>query len=171
MRDIEKIKNYFDKHKDKLNAKYYNKEITEETYKVACELIDSFYKDIVGTEVIDKNKNEYTFEFEYSNDTRKGIPYVARLEWDNEEDKLDRKFFNFNKEYSKNSVMVWGTYKAKEGDILEIRKGGSWKNDYRDFYIVKNGELEVLGDACSATMKMKIKKYLKGMTELDSLFE
>ena len=171
MKDVEKIKNHFDKYKNELNAKYDNKQIGEDTYKVACELLDSLYKDIVGVEVEDKNESEYVFEFEYSNDPRKGVPYVARLKWNNEKNELDREFFDFSKEYSRHSVTVWGTYKAKELDILEIRTGGSWSNDYRDFHIVKDGKLEKLGDACSSKMKMKIKKYLKGMAELDSLFE
>lgn len=77
---------------------------------------------------------EFEFEFSATSDPRKGKPYVARLYW--EDGKLQRSFYDLNRQWGKNEVTVSGTYTAKAGDIIERRSGGSWKNDYRAWYLV-----------------------------------
>ena len=43
-----------------------------------------------------------------------------------------------------------------------MRTGGSWKNDYRKFYIVKNGILNEIGYATESDIVVKTIKFLKG---------
>ncbi len=104
---------------------------------------------------------EFEFEFSATNDPRKGMPYVARLYW--EDGKLQREFFDLHKEWGKKEVTVSGTYKAKTGDIIEIRTGGSWKNDYRAWYLVtEGGELVIVADIDNSKDKAKVTEYLQG---------
>ena len=66
------------------------------------------------------------------------------------------------KQYGKKEVTVYGKYQASEGDIIEMREGGSWKNDYRYFFfIVKEGKLEKFGSSSSSTDKLAVEKYLR----------
>ena len=118
-------------------------------------------------EKIEKNKNEYEFEFNATNDPRKGVPFVERLVWEN--GKLERKFYDLEKTYGKNEVTVFGKYKAKDGDIIEIRKGGSWKNDYRYWYIVQGGKLIFVAHIDNAKDKADVIRYSKGEITADEL--
>lgn len=34
----------------------------------------------------------------------------------------------------------------QEGDLLEILAGGSWKNEYRDFYVFENGDVKRISE-------------------------
>ena len=103
----------------------------------------------------------FTFDFQETNDPRKGKPYVAKIQLD-AEGKLDRVFMDLEQEWGRKEITVHGTYTAQEGDIIEIRTGGSWKNDYREFFIVYRGEQHRICSHDSSTGKIKIKKYLKG---------
>jgi len=118
-----------------------------------------------------KPKTEFTFDFEATNDPRKGIPYVARLFID-DSGKLQRRFFNMSKNYGKKEVTISGKYTAKTGDIIEIRTGGSWKNDYRAwYYISENGEQLHVADIDNSRKKAKVEKYLKGEITAKELLE
>lgn len=112
---------------------------------------------------------EYEFDFEATNDPRKRIPYVARITEVN--GKLERDFINLNKEYGKNTVTISGSYTAKEDEILEIRTGGSWKNDYREMYIVHNGELKSVADCSESADKVKVLNYLQGKITKEQLLQ
>ena len=104
---------------------------------------------------------EFEFEFSATCDPRKGKPYVARLYW--QDGKLQRDFYDLNRQWGKNVVTVSGTYKAKAGDIIEQRSGGSWKNDYRAWYLVtEDGEQVVVADIDSSKDKAKVTEYLQG---------
>ncbi|MFX1499454.1 MAG: hypothetical protein ACFFDH_00665 [Promethearchaeota archaeon] len=107
-----------------------------------------------------ENKTEFTFSFDYTNDTRKGTPYAAKLVY--KDGKVNREFFSLSKEYGKKEVTVSGNYNAKVGEIIEIREGGSWKNDYRYWYLVKeNGQLEKVADIDDSKRKALVTKYLR----------
>ena len=114
--------------------------------------------------------NEFEFEFSATNDPRKGMPYVARLYW--EDGKLQRKFFDLHKEWGKKEVTVSGTYKAKTGDIIEIRTGGSWKNDYRAWYLVTaDGEQIKVADIDNSKEKARVIEYLQGKINMAELLK
>ena len=113
---------------------------------------------------------EFEFEFSATNDPRKGMPYVARLYW--EDGKLQREFFDLHKEWGKKEVTVSGTYKAKTGDIIEIRTGGSWKNDYRAWYLVtEDGEQITVADIDNSREKARVTEYLQGKISASELLK
>ena len=114
--------------------------------------------------------NEFEFEFSATNDPRKGMPYVARLYWEN--GKLQREFFDLHREWGKKEVTVSGTYKAKTGDIIEIRTGGSWKNDYRAWYLVTaDGEQIKVADIDNSKEKARVTEYLRGNVSATELLK
>src|SRR5690606_6094206 len=102
---------------------------------------------------------EYVFEISATSDLRKGNTYGARRYWDG---KLQRSFFNLNRQWGKNEVTVSGTYTAKAGDIIERRWGGSWKNDYRAWYLVTaDGEQIKVADIDNSKEKARVTEYLR----------
>lgn len=104
---------------------------------------------------------EFEFEFSATNDPRKGMPYVARLYW--EDGKLQREFFDLHKEWGKKEVTVSGAYKARAGDIIEQRWGGSWKNDYRAWYLVtEDGQQVMVANINNSEKKARVTEYLQG---------
>jgi len=105
--------------------------------------------------------NEFEFEFSATSDPRKGKPYVARLYW--EDGKMQRSFYDLNRQWGKKEITVSGTYRAKAGDIIEQRSGGSWKNDYRAWYLVTtDGKQVMVADIGSSEQKMRVTEYLQG---------
>ncbi|WPX08138.1 hypothetical protein [Caldicellulosiruptor danielii] len=92
---------------------------------------------------------------------------LQKLVWNGE--KIEREFFDLQKTYGRKNVLVHGKYKAREGDIIEIRTGGSWKNDYRSWYVVHDGQLVKVADIDSAKEKLVVEKYLKGDLSLEEL--
>lgn len=104
---------------------------------------------------------EFEFEFSATSDPRKGKPFVARLYW--EDGKLQRAFFDLSRQWGKREITVSGTYKARVGDIIEQRSGGSWKNDYRAWYLVtEDGKQVRVADIDSSIDKAKVTEYLQG---------
>lgn len=111
---------------------------------------------------------EFEFEFSATSDPRKGKPYVARLYW--QDGKLQRSFFDLSRQWGKKEITVSGTYTAKAGDIIERRWGGSWKNDYRAWYLVtKDGEQIRVADIDSSKEKARVVEYLKGIIKAEEL--
>lgn len=109
------------------------------------------------------NNPEFDFNFEATSDPRKGTPYVARLSWDPIAKKIDREFFDMKRTWGKKEVTVFGNYKAKAGEIIEIRTGGSWNNDYRDWYLVTSeGALKRVASIDNSAKKAKVERYLRG---------
>jgi hypothetical protein len=133
------------------------KESTEALMELKKELTSQL--DWVNAQLEAKKNNKSIYEFDFSSDTRKrGCCYAARITGIDDEGKLIREFINLDRDYNKNDCRVYGTFEITEGEIIEMRTGGSWKNDYRDFYICKNGNLEHL---CSSYDKKTVKEYLK----------
>jgi hypothetical protein len=125
-------------------------------------------------ELIKKKKEEidqeYEFDFEATDDPRKGVPYVAKL-FITEDGKLEREFFKLDRIKGKKSITVSGKFKAKEGDIIEIRWGGSWKNEYRYWYIVHDKDLCTITDIDNSKKKEKVIKYLKRMITKEDILK
>jgi len=117
------------------------------------------------------NAEEFEFYFEASENTAKRKnPYIAKLFINN--GKIERKFMDLERVYGKGVVTVYGNYTASVGDIIEKRKGGSWKNEYRYWYIVlPNGEEEVVADVSSSKEKQRVIEYMKGNITAEELLE
>ena len=112
--------------------------------------------------------NEFEFEFSATSDPRKGKPYVARLYW--EDGKIQRSFYDMNRQWGKHEITVSGTYKARVGDIIEQRSGGSWKNDYRSWYLVTaDGKQVMVADIDNSEQKMRVTEYLQGKISAEEL--
>jgi len=106
-------------------------------------------------------QGDYEFSFKATNDPRKGVPYVARLRV--VEGRLSREFVELRKTWGKKEITVSGTYRARPGEIIEIRTGGSWKNDYRSWYIVTpDGDLEEVASIDDSARKARVEAYLRG---------
>lgn len=128
--DLCKLRTLIDDEKNKYNEQYEQGIINDVSYNIVNELLQSLSNQIFQDEANKAKPSEtYTFSFEHSNDTRKGIPYVARLTWDFEKGEFLRHFYNLNRDYGNGCVTVWGDYEVSELDVLDIRTGGSWKND------------------------------------------
>lgn len=65
--------------------------------------------------------------------------------------------------------MVEGEYQARDGDIIEIRTGGSWKNDYRHLYVIHEGEEVEIGHITDPYAKSEVKKYLRGKIAFEDI--
>lgn len=131
------------------------------------EITDERLIELVKDHLAKQESNEYEFEFDSASDPRKAYPYVAKLVW--EDGKLQRKFYNLEKLYGKKVVRVRGKFKAKNGDVIEMQKGGSWKNKYRYIYVVKDGKLIEVGDAIETKVQAKARDYLQGKIKLEEL--
>ncbi|QNB44862.1 hypothetical protein BR63_00055 [Thermanaerosceptrum fracticalcis] len=117
-----------------------------------------------------EQKETFVLKFEATSDPRKGTPYVARLFWSNE--KIERDFYPLSRNYGKKEVTVSGDFSAKAGDIIEMRTGGSWKNDYRAWYIVTvDGQLKEVASINDTRAKARAQEYLQGKISADELTE
>jgi len=112
----------------------------------------------------------YTFDFNVTLDPRQhGAPYVAKLVW--KDNKLNREFYNLKRQYGKKMVTVWGKFEAMDGDVIEMREGSSWKNDYRNWYVVLGGKLYFLAEVTDSERKAVVIDYLSGDLALDEMLE
>ena len=118
-----------------------------------------------------QSQNVFSFEVEYTNDPRKGVPYAARItQWNAEKRQFEREFFDLVRHWGKGVVTVSGTITASPGEVIEIRKGGSWKNDYRYFYLMtQEGELALIGPVANSTTASLVRKYLEGKITYEDL--
>jgi hypothetical protein len=140
--------------------------LKEMTIQELEELIAEAHR--ILTEKKRSTSEEFEFEFSATSDPRKGKPYVARLYW--EDGKLQRSFYDLNRQWGKKEITVSGTYKAKAGDIIEQRIGGSWKNDYRAWYLVtEDGEQIEVAYIDNTKEKMRVTEYLQGKISAEEL--
>jgi len=116
-----------------------------------------------------QQERKYKFYYEVTMDPRKGFPYVARLVW--RDGKVEREFYNLKREYGKKQVTVWGDFTAKDGDVIEMREGASWKNDYRKWYLVWKGKLYLLTWMDSSQRKRYVIDYLSGDLTMEEMLE
>ena len=138
-----------------------DKECVNGDYISALTAIDELLAECLPDEKLNTGET-FTFEFDATTDPRKGFPYVAKLTGIDSEGKFEREFFELERTYGKKEVTVSGTYTVKEGDLLEIRTGGSWKNDYRGYYLVYRGKEIHLGDTSESRVTAQVKKFLRG---------
>ena len=141
-------------------------ELKEMTIQELEELIAEARR--ILTEKKRSESKEFEFEFSATSDPRKGKPYVARLYW--QDGKLQRDFYDLNRQWGKKEITVSGTYKARAGDVIERRSGGSWKNDYRAWYLVtEDGEQVMVANIDSSEDKTKVIEYLRGKITAEEL--
>jgi hypothetical protein len=115
-----------------------------------------------------KEVKEFEFAFSKTNEPDKGIPYVAKLKI--VEGKITREFFNLERIWGHRCVTVTGTFKARVGDVVEQRHGGSRKYDYRYWFIVSpSGELVKVAADWDSADKACVIKYLRGEISLSDL--
>jgi len=109
--------------------------------------------------VLNQTEEEYVFEFEanYARARKVDFPYVAKLYVKNQ--KIERKFFDFEKAYLGDERTVFGKYKAKNYDIIDIT---------HELYIVLCGELKKIELKTSAS-KALVYKFVKKEVELEEL--
>ena len=105
-----------------------------------------------------KENKEFTFEFNASEDKRKGVPYAAKITL--KDNKIEREFYQFDRIYK-------GTYTVKAGDIIEIRDSATWENDHR-YIITETGKKVKIGHSKSDCI-FDIKKYLGGEMTAEEL--
>ncbi len=117
------------------------------------------------------NKNAYEIEVSITADPRKWKPYIAKLVIDSNTAKLVREFYELPRTYGKHSITIFGKIQAKDGDVIEIREGGSWQNEYRYAYIVKGGKLVKICDHRDSKCYSNIVKYLLGELEENNLIK
>ena len=117
------------------------------------------------------NNKKFEFYFEATENTAKRKnPYVARLFIKN--GKLEREFKNLLRTYGKGEVTVYGNYTAAIGDIIEKRHGGSWKNEYRYWYLVTEDGQEIeVANISSSKQKQRVISYLKGEISVEELLK
>jgi hypothetical protein len=111
----------------------------------------------------------YKFYYEATIDPRKGYPYVAKLVW--KDGKLEREFYNLKREYGKKRVTVWGYFTAEDGDVIEMREDASWKNDYRNWYLVYKGKLYYLTDVSNSQRKRYVIDYMSGELTMEEMLD
>jgi len=107
------------------------------------------------------NAKEFKFNFEVRTKNIRGkSPYAARLIYRGEI--VERMFMDLERTYSKNEVIVTGTYTAKVGDIIEKRIGVNGKEEQRFWYLINNDGSEVkVADFANAKQKQRVISYLK----------
>lgn len=103
-------------------------------------------------------KGTFRFEFDATEDRRKAFPYACRFFLD-AGGELQREFFDLDRDrVGRETVRVSGEYEAAPGDVIEECTHASWKNKYRETYIVAPGGEKVQARAG----KTEIRKYLRG---------
>ena len=114
------------------------------------------------------NKKEFEFHFEATSHVAKWKPYVARLEVKN--GKIEREFKNLERVNGKKEITVFGSYTAAAGDIIEKREGGSWKNEYRYWYLITEDGREIkVASISDSKEKQRVISYLKGEISAEEL--
>lgn len=110
-------------------------------------------------------EGRFLFGFDAWEDRRKAFPYACRFYLTADSD-LEREFFDLDRDWvGKNDVRVSGEYEAEAGDVIEECTHSSWKNKYREHYLVSPAgeKVDMLGD------KAEIRKYLRGKLSAEDI--
>jgi hypothetical protein len=96
-------------------------------------------------------------------DLRKGKGWAAVLR-KTMSGEIVREFIDINKIWGKGGFIFTFEREFPVGTVLEISEGGSWKNRYRDYYIVSTEGLKCLGRVDSINAKKKLMEALNVKT-------
>ncbi len=83
---------------------------------------------------------------------KKGGAYIARIlgpdpvRYRYEREFLGKKDYRFPGAPKGTVVVKVPLRDLREGDLLEIRAGGSWKNEYRDFYVFQGRDVRPISE-------------------------
>jgi len=114
---------------------------------------------------------EITFDFEATLDPRKqGSPYVARLTLD-ADGNIVRQFYDLERIWARKEVTVSGSFRAREGDVIEQREGASWKNDHRYWYVVYDNALHQVASLYDSAARARVRRYLRGDISVEDLLK
>ena len=92
-------------------------------------------------------------------DLRKGNGWAAILKV-RPDGYVEREFLKIDKVWGKKGFVFSFNARLKVGTVVEISQGGSWKNRYRDFFVVKPNGLELIGPYDSISAKEKVAELL-----------
>ena len=114
----------------------------------------------------EKQEELHEFQFLALDAPRKWHPYAARLTI--KDDKIQREFYEFKRDYKGNKVSVYGTFKAPVGAVIEQRHG----NENKYWYVVTStGCLIPFTPSYHEEGRKDIISYLKGEINLKQLEE
>lgn len=144
-----------------------DEQLSELVLNIRNELANREYALKLKLEVIKKQKDELAdeYEFKFQSTRSNKIPFVAKVVYQN--NNLERLFKQLDKtEGYGREVTVSGKFKAKEKEILDIRDDSG-----RAYYAVVNGELIKISDSNDSIEVDRLKQYLKGDIEFDTLYQ
>lgn len=144
-----------------------DEQLSELVLDIRNELAKREYALKLKLEVIKKQKDELAdeYEFKFQSTRSNKIPFVAKVVYQN--NNLERLFKQLDKtEGYGREVTVSGKFKAKEKEILDIRDDSG-----RAYYAVVNGELIKISDSNDSIEVDRLKQYLKGDIEFDTLYQ
>lgn len=106
-------------------------------------------------------------------ETRKGGAWIARITGTHQQYKYEREFLGEKEygKYGKGTVIVKVPLaELQEGDLLDIRTGGSWKNEYRDYYVYENKDIRRISEEeLRRRLAEKIRKKEEGIDKIEAL--
>lgn len=144
-----------------------DEQLSELVLNIRNELANREYALKLKLEMIKKQKDELAdeYEFKFQSTRSNKIPFVAKVVYQN--NNLERLFKQLDKtEGYGREVTVSGKFKAKEKEILDIRDDSG-----RAYYAVVNGELIKISDSNDSIEVDRLKQYLKGDIEFDTLYQ
>lgn len=144
-----------------------DEQLSELVLNIRNELANREYALKLKLEVIKKQKDELAdeYEFKFQSTRSNKIPFVAKVVYQN--NNLERLFKQLDKtEGYGREVTVSGKFKAKEKEILDIRDDAG-----RAYYAVVNGKLIKISDSNDSIEVDRLKQYLKGDIEFDTLYQ
>ncbi len=81
-------------------------------------------------------------------ETRKGGAWIARITGTDPTYRYAREFLGTKRYIGKHDVEVSVPLdELQDGDLLDIRTGGSWKNAYRSYYVYENKDVKSISEA------------------------
>jgi ferredoxin-fold anticodon binding domain-containing protein len=103
---------------------------------------------------------------------RKGGAWIARITGIDEKYKYTREFLGKRHYVGRHGKLVEvhvPITDLNEGDLLDIRSGGSWKNAYRDYYVYENGNVRVISETeLRRRLAERLKKQSSNVISLNS---
>lgn len=106
-------------------------------------------------------------------ETRKGGAWIARITGTSARYGYEREFLG-DKEYPRDLkgcvVIKVPLAELQDGDLLDIRTGGSWKNQYREYYVYENRDIRKISEEeLRKRLAEKMQKRQTGIDKIEAL--